>query len=183
MATAPTATTTSGSESRSLAAAVLAPFHDAWLATRVRFALLAGLGASAAEITVAAYYANVVLEGVVADEATRARAERTASALASVVGVSNRVRVRGALGPRTGMADAEIRAAVAHHLREHRTLRGSTIHVASVYDGVLTLAGTARSQRAHAVAFELAIRTPGVRRVVHDVALHVHADVGRRAAA
>lgn len=159
-----------GSESATYAQALFAPFLDAWLASRGRFAILQSSGAAAAAVSVVAYHGNIILEGEVLDSAVRDGAERAVSALPGVIGVANHVRVRGELRLRP-CGDAEIRAALSTRLRHARSLRGSIIRIASVYDGVVTLAGTARSAYACAVAFELTIHVPGVRRVVNDVAL------------
>jgi osmotically-inducible protein OsmY len=168
-----------GSERSSYATALFTPFRDAWLAARARVALFAAAGSQVGEVAVEAVRGNVVLTGDVATAAIRAEAERIVRALD--VGVSNQIRVRGAHALRTGNADAEIRVAVMRRLRQSVALRASTVHVASIYDGVVTLAGTAPSAFAADAAFELTVHVPGVRRVISDVAITSHADVGEDA--
>jgi osmotically-inducible protein OsmY len=164
----PAATTT---ELPSFGEALLQPFSDAWLAARARFALLSTLGMDAAEIAVEAYRGNVILAGDVGNRASSDAAERAVRGLPSVVGVSNRLRIRGEEPVRGGATDAEIRTGVTAQLRHALPLRGSIVTVESVYDGVVRLAGVVRDARASAMAFELAHAVPGVRRVINDVVL------------
>ena len=171
-----------GSESRSVATALFAPLRDAWLSARARWSLLATHGAAVAAVSVETYYGHVVLAGDVASGDVRDRAESTVRTLAGVVGVSNRIRVCGTHGRRIGTSDGEVRAELSARRRRARALRGRRVQVGDVYDGVVTLTGIARSPQARAIAFDLAIHAPGVRRVVRDVALHATADAGRRAA-
>jgi osmotically-inducible protein OsmY len=153
-----------------LGEALFQPFSDAWLAARSRFALLATLGIEAGEIAVEAYRGNVILTGDVASRAASDGAEHAVRAVPGVVGVSNRLRIRGEECLRGGATDAEIRTGVTAQLRHALPLRGSIVTVESVYDGVVRLAGVARDARASAIAFELAHAVPGVRRVINDVA-------------
>jgi osmotically-inducible protein OsmY len=164
----PAATTT---ELPSLSAALFQPFSDAWLAARSRFALLASLGIDAADIAVEAYRGSVILAGDVGSRAASDAAERAVREVPSVVGVANRLRVRGEECVRGGATDAEIRTGVTAQLRHALPLRGSIVTVESVYDGVVRLAGVARDVRVSEMAFELAHAVPGVRRVINDVVL------------
>jgi len=164
----PAATTT---ELPSLSEALFQPFSDAWLAARSRFALLASLGLDAADIGVEAYRGNVILAGAVASRESSNAAEGAVRDVPGIIGVSNRLRVRGEECFRGGATDAEIRTGVTAQLRHALPLRGSIITVESVYDGVVRLAGVARDARASAIAFELTHAVPGVRRVINDVAL------------
>ena len=159
---------------------LLAPFRDAWLAGRARLAMLAsGAAAAAGGVTVAAYHGCIELAGDVPTAADRREAERVVRALSGVASVSNRIRVREAPG-RTPAADGDVRVAVTRALGAARALRGSRIGV-GVYDGVVTLSGSAPSDAARVAAFEIAVHVPGVRRVVSDVAVSSTVDVGRRA--
>jgi osmotically-inducible protein OsmY len=164
--------TSNGSEQRSYVATIFAPFSDAWLAARARFAVLARSGATAAGVSVAADHGSVVLEGDVGDFAVRNSP--------GVVGVGHRLRVPGEHTRRDIGCDDEIRAAVEARLRRAPVLRGSTIRVASVYDRVVTLSGIA-SPRPSTAAFEVAIRISGVRRVVNDIATPLHASASTAA--
>jgi osmotically-inducible protein OsmY len=159
---------------------MLAPFRDAWLAGRARLALLAS-ASHAGDVNVEAYHGRVQLSGDVRTAVDRSKAERAVRALPGVVGVTNLIRVRGAESGFAPSTDAEVRAAVTAALSAARQLRGSRIHVGAVYDRVVTLVGTARSDNARATAFEIAVHVPGVRRVVSDVAVSSTADVGHRA--
>ena len=166
------------SESETIAEAVFAPFRDAWIAARARFRLLSTLGSEVAEVNVEAWRANVILAGDVATSELREAAERVARGLAGVIGVSNRIRVRGEQSLRIGGSDAEIRVAVTARLRQARELRGSIVVVDSVYDGVVRLTGAARDADAATTAFTLAVDVPGVRRVINDVALQMDDPAG-----
>jgi osmotically-inducible protein OsmY len=159
---------------------MLAPFRDAWLAGRARLAILAST-VDAGSVSVEAYHGSIQLSGDVTTPQARHEVERVVRAVAGVGGVSNRIRVRGEHAARVAASDADVQAAVVRALAGARQLRGSRIYVEAVYDRVVTLAGSARSDAARGTAFEIAIHVPGVRRVVCDVAVSSTADVGRRA--
>ena len=171
---------TDGSQQWSYAAAIFAPFSDAWLAARGRFAVLARSGVSAAGVNVVAYHGSLVLEGDVGDPVVRVEAEDAVRSLPGVIGVANRLRAPGEHARRGFDCDEEIRAAVTGRLQRAQVLRESTIRVASVYDRVVSLSGSA-SSRASTAAFELAIRTPGVRRVVNDITVPSNVGAGTNA--
>lgn len=161
-------------------ASMLEPFRDAWLAGRARLAILAS-AAEAGSVGVETYHGSVQLSGDVTTSEARHQVERVVRSVPGVRGVSNRIRVRGEHAARVAASDADVRAAVTSALAGARQLRGSRIYVDAVYDRVVTLGGTARSDAARGTAFEIAIHVPGVRRVVCDVAVSSTADVGRRA--
>lgn len=163
------------SEPGSYATAVLDPFRDAWTAMRARFAMLAAGGSDLSNVSVEAIRGNVILAGDVATAAARDRAEAAVRDHAGAFGVSNRIRVRGAHCLRPGGSDAEIRTAVAARLRHAPELRGSIVTIDSVYDGVVRLIGAVDDAATAALAFDLAIEVPGVRRVINDVALQLPA--------
>jgi osmotically-inducible protein OsmY len=167
------ATTTrgAGSDGLTYAAAVFAPLRDAWLAGRARLTMLAAVGSAAAEVAVESYRGRMVLAGDVASDETRTRIEASVRELAGVCGVSNQIRIRGTQYLRPGGSDAEIRTALTAQLRQAPELRPSIITVDTVYDGVVRLMGVAHDGDASARAFDLAIDTPGVRRVINDIAL------------
>jgi osmotically-inducible protein OsmY len=164
-----------GSEPASYATAVLAPFVDAWTAARARFAILAAGGSALSNVTVEAIRGSIILAGDVASDAARAQAEVAVRTWAGGVGISNQIRVRGKHCLRPGGSDAEIRTAVAARLRHAPELRGSIVTIDSVYDGVVRLIGAAENAAVAALAFDLAIEVPGVRRVINDVALQLPA--------
>jgi osmotically-inducible protein OsmY len=156
-----------GTRELGFAAAVLDPFRDAWLVARARLALLVACGRDVAEVGVEANRGRIVLSGEVATMAMRDEAEKSVRELPDIVGVSNLIRVRGARLQSRGGTDDELGKAVTAHLA--RVCRRTGIQVAGVYDGVVTLAGTARHAAERLAAFEAAIHTRGVRRVVSDV--------------
>lgn len=164
-----------GSEPASYTTAVCAPFRDAWTAARARFALLAIGGSALSNVTIEAIRGSVILAGDVATDAARDHAEAAVRTWAGDVGVSNQIRVRGKHCLRPGGSDAEIRIAVAARLRHAPQLRGSIVTIDSVYDGVVRLIGSAENAATAALAFDLAIEVPGVRRVINDVALQLPA--------
>jgi osmotically-inducible protein OsmY len=171
-----------GSEAESFGEALFAPFRDAWLAARTRFAILAEVGVDAAAVNVEAYYSNVIIAGDVGSRDLSAAVERTARNVPGVFGVSNRVRVRGAECLRAGTTDAEIRTALTARLRAARMLRGAIIVVDSVYDGVVRLTGVAPRRGESEAAFALALDVPGVRRVINDVILQPEPTIAANAA-
>jgi osmotically-inducible protein OsmY len=169
--------TMTGSTSPSFLAAVLHPFRDAWLGARAKLMILAARGAAAGEVTVDAFHGNIALGGDVADRRSRAEIERVVRAIPGVVGVTNHIRVRGEHALRRGGCDGDVRAAIARRFEAATELAGSRVVVTGVYDGIVTLGGHARNAKARHAAFEIAFHTPGVRRVVSDVALHAPATV------
>lgn len=171
----------SGSESTSFATAVLAPFRDVWLAGRARVAILAEAGREASEICVEAFHGSVVLAGDVDTHDHRDRIERAVRRLAGVVGVDNRLRVRGEQRGRNRGGDAETKLLVVAALRRAPFLRACTVHLGSIYDGVVTLTGTVNREEVADATFDLVIALPGVRRVISDVAIVPHADAGQNA--
>jgi len=163
-----------GSEPASYATAVFAPFVDAWSAVRARVGLLSR-GSALSNVTVEAIRGSIILAGDVATETLRARAEDAVRDWVPGVGVSNQIRVPGKHCLRPGGSDAEIRIAVAARLRHAPELRGSVVTIDSVYDGVVRLIGAAENAATAALAFDLAVEVPGVRRVINDVALQLPA--------
>jgi osmotically-inducible protein OsmY len=170
---------TRGSATPRFTAAVLGPFRDAWLAARARLTTLAAGGVDAGAVSVEAYHGTVVVAGDVATSSTRDAIVRALRTLSGVVGVDDRIRVHESARPRTMGGDAETRFLVLSALRHAPALRGSTIHLGSVYDGVVTLTGTAPTETVADAAFHLVTQLPGVRRVISDVAVMAHhADAG-----
>lgn len=155
-----------------LMASIFDPFRDAWLAGRARLVILAACGSAAADVMVEVHHGRLVLGGEVGSATVRDQVEESIRFLPSLVGISNRLRVRGAHVRRPGNTDGEVRTALSARLQKSRGAgHPHRIYVDGVYDGVVTLAGTATTEAERLDAFEIAIRTPGVRRVVSDVVL------------
>ena len=167
-----------GSTASTFATAVVEPFRDAWLGARARLATLMAAGTDAGAVSVEAYRGSVVLAGVVATSTTRDAILRAVRNVSGVVGVDDRLRVRDQQSRRAAGSDAETRFQVTTALRRDARFRATTIHLASVYDGVVTLAGSAPSAAVADAAFDLVMHLPGVRRVMSDVAIPHNADVG-----
>jgi osmotically-inducible protein OsmY len=151
----------------------LDPFRDAWLATRVRFALLPEW-ASRQAIVIDVHHGRVILKGAVALADQAVQAEKTVRAMAGVVSCHTFLRVSAIEPAGCGtVCDGEIHQRVTNALRGDYALRSSSIYVDMVYDGWVSLAGSASDGEADARAFNHAIATSGVRRVSSNVAVGV----------
>lgn len=140
--------------------------------------MLAACGSAAADVTVEAHHGRIVLGGEVASPRVRDHAAHSIHTLPGLVGVSNHVRVRGAHARRPDDTDSEVGALLTTRLHRSRAGRTNRIYIDEIYDGVVTLGGTVATEADRLAAFEIAIHTPGVRRVVSDVVLSAESGAG-----
>lgn len=119
----------------------------------------------AAAIAVSAREGRVTLRGTVGSPLEQHEAQTTAERMRGVVSVSNELQVRPL--DEQGREDADLRGAVLQALMQDDAVP-QTVDV-TVEDGVVTLAGTARSQHERETAELAAGNVAGVRTVRNEI--------------
>jgi osmotically-inducible protein OsmY len=155
----------------SIADEVLAPIQDTWITVKARLTVMAVAADGGRGVDIETHRGCVTLTGQVSSWQVSTRLARAVAALTDVVNVRNHLRVTEAAGA-SCHSDAEIERAVETRLRSHHLLCRSHIRVQAVYDGIVRLAGAARSEDEEAAAFEEALATFGVRRVTSEVVIN-----------
>jgi hyperosmotically inducible periplasmic protein len=149
-----------------LAAPAAAATPDAWITTKTKLALLTTEGVSGTAIHVDTVLGRVTLYGKVGSTAEKAKAENITQQIDGVKGVRNLLQV--VAPPReqaVQVSDDALKPRVEQALRADPSLRDSQIAVQSVNQGVVGLAGTAKTLSAHRRAVEVMTGVPGIRRV------------------
>lgn len=153
--------------------AVAASAPDAWITTKVKIGLLTGEGlGTARDIDVDTLDGRVTLNGAVPSQAAKDQAAQTARSVSGVREVRNLLRVdptRAEGQASAGVSDEAIRERVKAALDDDAALEGSSIEVRSVDDGVVVLAGEARTLSAARRAIQDAANVDGVRRVDNQI--------------
>jgi osmotically-inducible protein OsmY len=153
-----------------LAPAAFARQPDAWITAKTKIALMGTEGLDALDVNVDTVDGRVTLQGKVASPAAKAEAEREARKVAGVVEVRNLLQVvPESRKEAVKSSDEEIAERAKKALRDESSLADSDVKVQSVNDGVVVLAGEARSVSDHLRAMEVVRRVPGVRRVASEV--------------
>lgn len=143
---------------------------DAWITTKAQIALLTTSDLGATGINVDTVDGKVTLHGSVATQAEKARAETVAKSIKGVQSVNNLLQVVPAKSEdRVEAKDDQIESRVEQALENDQRLKGSSIDVASVNNGVVLLRGKADSMSDHLEALNVAGKVPGVRRVESEV--------------
>lgn len=151
-------------------AARAADTGDAWITTKAQIALLTTSDLGATGINVDTVDGKVTLHGSVATQAEKARAETVAKDIKGVRSVNNLLQVVPPKAEdRVEAKDDQIESRVEQALENDQRLKGSSIDVASVNDGVVLLRGKADSMSDHLEALNVAGKVPGVRRVESEV--------------
>lgn len=144
---------------------------DAWITTKAKIALLTDEDVRDVAVHVDTIDGVVTLHGTVANDAEKAKAEKTAKNVDGVQRVRNLLQV---VPPRqqkaVDTADSVIKTDVEKSLAADPALRDSHITVQSVNAGVVLLAGDTPSLSAHLAAIENAWSVAGVRRVASEIA-------------
>lgn len=119
-------------------------------------------------VSISSHNGDVILGGLVADEAHKAMAERTAAALAGVKEVTNRISITGER-PIEG-SNAWLAAKVCAALRFHRSICAvkSTVHAR---EGVISLTGVATSESQRNLIGEYAKDVEGVQEVRNEITI------------
>ena len=148
-----------------LAAPALASPTDAWITTKSKLALLTTEGVSGTAVSVDTVNHQVTLHGKVRSGEEKAKAEAVVKTIDGVQGVRNLLEV---VAPRHEKAvqrsDDDIKKQVAKALKADVSLKDSSITVQSVNNGVVLLAGTAKTLTDHLSAVEVAAGVPGMQR-------------------
>jgi len=148
----------------------LASPPDAWVTTKVKLALLTTEGVSGTAVNVDTVNGQVTLHGKVTSAEEKQKAEMETKKIDGVQAVRNLLQV---VPPRNEKAiqqsDDQIRKHVEKVLMGDPSLKESSITVQSVNNGVVLLAGTAKTLTDHLSAVEDAAAVPGVRRVASEI--------------
>lgn len=143
---------------------------DAWITTKAQISLLTTSDLGATGINVDTVDGKVTLHGSVATQAEKARAETVAKNIKGVRSVNNLLQVVPAKAEdRVEAKDDQIESRVEQALANDQRLKGSSIDVASVNNGVVLLRGKADSMSDHLDALNVAGKVPGVRRVESEI--------------
>ncbi|HEX7410161.1 MAG TPA: BON domain-containing protein [Candidatus Binatia bacterium] len=153
-----------------LVAPALAAQPDAWITTKSKLALLTTEGVSATAVSVDTVNQQVTLHGKVRSAEEKAKAETVVKTIDGVQGVRNLLEV---VAPRHEKAvqrsDDDIKKQMNTALQGQPSLKDSAITVQSVNNGVVLLAGTAKTLTDHLSAVEVASGVPGVRHVSSEI--------------
>ena len=144
--------------------------EDAWITAKVKMALLTDDTVDGLRIDVDTFNGRVTLHGKVDNSVGKAEAETLARQVKGVVDVRNLL----ATVPSTAMravevSDDALEAQVDTVLKRDQALSSSDIEVKSVNQGVVVLAGDAKTLSAHQRAIADARAVPGVRRVASEI--------------
>ena len=150
--------------------ALAAQPEDAWITTKVKMALLTGDTVDGLDIDVDTFDGRVTLHGKVDSSVEKAEAESLSRQIAGVSDVRNLLAVVPAASRKaTQVSDDALAAQVRTVLKRDKALSGSGIEVKSVNEGVVVLAGEAKTLSAHHRAIEDARAVPGVRQVASEI--------------
>ena len=159
-----------GRGARAAAPALAAQPEDAWITTKVKMALLMDDTVDGLDIDVDTFAGRVTLHGTIDSAVEKAEAESLARQVQGVMEVRNLL----AVVPVTSQKANEVKDdALAEHVRtvlkRDKALSTSEIEVESVNEGVVVLAGKAKTPSAHHRAIEDARAVPGVRQVASEI--------------
>jgi len=143
---------------------------DAWITTRVKMALLSDETVDGLDVDVDTFDGRVTLHGKVESAVEKAEAEALARKVEGVQEVRNLLAVVPAAS-RTAIeiSDEALAKNVTAVLQRDQALAGSDIAVKSVSEGIVVLAGEAKTLSAHRRALEDARAVPGVRQVASEI--------------
>jgi len=154
----------------STAPALAAQPEDAWVTTKVKMALLTDDTVDGLDIDVDTFSGRVTLHGKVDSAVEKAEAETLARQVTGVVDVRNLLAVVPASAKKANeVADDKLAAQVSTVLKRDKALSTSDIEVKSVNNGVVVLAGDAKTLSVHHRAIEDARAVPGVRQVASEI--------------
>jgi len=143
---------------------------DAWITTKSKLALLTTEGVSSTAVSVDTVNQQVTLHGKVRSAEEKAKAETVVKTITGVQGVRNLLEV---VAPQHEKAvqssDDDIKKRVNTALQAQPSLKDSAITVQSVNNGVVLLAGTAKTLTDHLSAVEVASGVPGVGHVSSEI--------------
>ena len=144
--------------------------HDAWITTRVKMALLTDDTVDGLDVDVDTIDGRVTLHGKVDSAVEKAEAESLARQVDGVQQVRNLLAVVSpASQEAVEVSDEALEKNVSAVLERDQALAGSDIRVKSVSEGIVVLAGEAKTLSAHRRALEDARAVPGVRQVASEI--------------
>jgi hyperosmotically inducible protein len=144
--------------------------HDAWITTRVKMALLTDDAVDGLDVDVDTFDGRVTLHGKVESAVEKAEAEALARKVTGVQEVRNLLAVvPAATRVAIEVSDEALAKNVSAVLERDQALAGSDIAVKSVSEGIVVLAGEAKTLSAHRRALEDARAVPGVRQVASEI--------------
>lgn len=150
-------------------AAFAARQPDGLITSKAKLALWTTAGVRSTTVHVDTNDGVITLYGKVPTAAMRAKAQKTAGAIAGVVRVQNLLQIVPAAQEEiTTLTDRDTRALAEQALRGAE-LKDSTITVKSVDKGVLILTGEAKTYSTHLRAISIVDRVEGVKRIVSEV--------------
>jgi hyperosmotically inducible periplasmic protein len=153
-----------------MAAPAIAMQPDAWITTKSKLALLTTEGVSGMAVNVDTINQQVTLHGKVGSADEKAKAETVVKAIDGVQGVRNLLEVVAPSHEKAvEVSDADVKKQVETAMQADTSLKGSSITVQSVNNGVVLLGGTAKTLTDHLSAVEVAASVPGVRRVASEI--------------
>ena len=143
---------------------------DAWVTAKTKLALLTTENVSGSGVHVDTIDGRVTLHGSVPNEAEKARAAQVAEKIEGVREVRNLLQIVPPKDEaRADANDAQLEERVAAALKADPALKHSSIGVQSVNQGVVLLAGKARSISDTYRAVDTAANVAGVRRVASEI--------------
>jgi len=141
---------------------------DAWLTTKAKIALLTADGVSATAVNIDTVDGRVTIHGKVKTAQEKAKAETVVRQVDGVKEVKNLLQVvPEAEKEMVKASDENIEDSVEAVLQADKALEG--VKVASVNKGVVLLSGTTPDLNSKLKAIELALASPGVKRVAVEI--------------
>lgn len=141
---------------------------DTWITSKARIALMTTDGAGRNAVKVDTDHGYVTLHGTVDSQAVKDKAEATVRAVGGVTGVKNLLQVvKESRQEAVKAADKDVKEAVEKTLKADKNLDG--IHVRSVDNGLVYLAGHTSSLALKLRAIEAAYDVTGVWRVASEI--------------
>jgi osmotically-inducible protein OsmY len=143
---------------------------DAWIAAATKMALIQAQAVEGRAIGADARNGEVTLHGMVGSEAEKQRATALTQRVEGVERVRNTLTiVPPEERPAVAMTDDLLMQRVAHALRMEGRLADTRVGIHAVDNGVVVLAGAARTVEEHRLAVDTAAAVYGVRRVTSEI--------------
>jgi hyperosmotically inducible protein len=141
---------------------------DPWITTKAKIALLTSEGVSATAVNVDTIDGRVTIHGKVKTAEEKAKAETVVRQIEGVKEVKNLLQVvPEGEKEMVKASDENIEDSVEAVLQADKALEG--VKVASVNKGVVLLSGTTPDLNSKLKAIELALASPGVKRVAAEI--------------
>jgi len=143
---------------------------DSWITTKVKMTLLTTNGVHANAVNVDTIDGRVTLHGTVDTQDEKAKVELATQKVEGVREVRNLLQVvPPTRQDAVAATDQQIESNVTAALKRDHALDDSDIKVASVNDGTVVLAGSAKTMTDHLRALEVASAVPGVHAVASEI--------------